>query len=1333
MAETGPNNTDPQPVPPPTPSPAPNPVPEPAPVTSEVTALISSSQEELKGIKNLIAELKTSQLSANKLAEIYSKETDEEKKDDLRGQLDRLITEQRKQREQLSSKLDNLSNIDAKSVAGKFGKDLTAIKSGFEKMSNISGLDQQSLDLFEKMGEGFEQMLDDLKDPLRGLAEASIKLRKDFELGLVDTGELREYGKQFDKMWKDADKEQRSWIASHKQMTKDLQDLNKKIELEKDESKKEQLSREKEEVEVKIINSEKVGENIAKKLEEAEKGKVEVEKKGKELKERRGMFAIFGKFGETLNKSLGKIAESLRGFGVSWVKKIFGFLLLLGIAIKLGLLSPERIQKIVAFLWGGVKAAFKMLLDLLWTGLSGLMEGIGKYFIDVDKEGRSIFSKLIAGLAVISNFALAFGNKFAIVSKTINYVFGIIGKGIIILSKVLSWIPLIGKYLLPIAKLGQTIPVLGQIITIVISVFEFIRGFLKGFAGPEGSLLKGLVGGFAQLISALTFGLISFDVLAEIIEPFIKPFVDFIMSIVNLFKNIVAPWMNDDMGFGEKILETIKALFFGIIDILWSAVKVVLSIPATIIKLLMMISTQIYTSIMDGISYILQELPQFINSLVSKIPEYIEKGIDLIVSGFENFINYLIDIPRKLVSWITGFFKKSEKESEEKTEPGWFSKIISGLLSSFGNLIWSAVKFFPALVGGIVSLLFELIKAPFTIIISFFKRIGKFFSPEAGGILSTISNVMTWPFRMIVNLFVKIGEIIGKLLGIVWGVVTWPFIKIIEIFTGVGEGVGGILEDVWSVISWPFRKIMDVFSNIGEMIGGVLDGVWKVITAPFRAISSVFDGVLNTIRGLVGSFIDKVPSPLRGLIPKSLREFATGGNDSGGSMSRPMAGSSGSGPEGEDFSDEREIDESKELVSKSIGILSRIGDVLYSGVKTVYKVITAPFRLMASVFGSIMKLFKGEAGILETLWTIIKAPFREIGEVFGKIGDFISKTLGGLWELITFPFKMLSTAFIGIKDAIRGVVKWFLSKVPSPLQFLIPSSIKQMVGMDEATAEDSGGGAISSILGTVTAAGGSLVDIAAKAWDGVKNVVGNTWNKINSTVTNIRENITERAEAAWDGVKNVVGSAWSGIKGVASRASEGIQSAASTAWDGIKGVAGSITDTMSGIASGISSSISGLFGGREGENKITIVGFSDSAGDWLSTIANNQVQSSRNLIDTLQNLGDKLINWLDVINKNITKNDNSNKINVSSSEFKIMSEIVREIKVATKSVWEETKELRTTVDEMKNIITNNSPVVVQTNANSNITNNNQAAQIKVNRSTDPRASRIQNRHTTYGY
>ena len=202
---------------------------------------------------------------------------------------------------------------------------------------------------------------------------------------------------------------------------------------------------------------------------------------------------------------------------------------------------------------------------------------------------------------------------------------------------------------------------------------------------------------------------------------------------------------------------------------------------------------------------------------------------------------------------------------------------------------------------------------------------------------------------------------------------------------------------------------------------------------------------------------------------------------------------------------------------------------------------------------------------------------------------------------------------------------------------------------------------------------------------------------------------------------------------MASRASEGIQSAASTAWDGIKGVAGSITDTMSGIASGISSSISGLFGGREGENKITIVGFSDSAGDWLSTIANNQVQSSRNLIDTLQNLGDKLINWLDVINKNITKNDNSNKINVSSSEFKIMSEIVREIKVATKSVWEETKELRTTVDEMKNIITNNSPVVVQTNANSNITNNNQAAQIKVNRSTDPRASRIQNRHTTYGY
>lgn len=182
--------------------------------------------------------------------------------------------------------------------------------------------------------------------------------------------------------------------------------------------------------------------------------------------------------------------------------------------------------------------------------------------------------------AVFLRFARLFGTtgKFAIVGialgrlgsffKNLGKVFsktGTIGKIFGIFTKVFGGV---GKILSPVFKiLGKVgkffraVPVLGQVITVI----EGIVGFFRGFFGTDGSFLDKLVAGiqgiFAQIISGLTLGFVSFDDVMTFFDDATTVLGEFFYSVYDFFANTIP-----DLFVKSKnsILELLEK--FGIIE-----------------------------------------------------------------------------------------------------------------------------------------------------------------------------------------------------------------------------------------------------------------------------------------------------------------------------------------------------------------------------------------------------------------------------------------------------------------------------------------------------------------------------------------------------------------------------------------------------------------------------------------------------------------------------------------------------------------------------------------------------------------------------------------------
>lgn len=221
--------------------------------------------------------------------------------------------------------------------------------------------------------------------------------------------------------------------------------------------------------------------------------------------------------------------------------------------IKLEAKQPEDrgLLGLLLFLLG--KALIKPVLLVagayIYRSLFVLFKGLGfvKNMLNLTKVSAVFlrFARLfgttgkfaIVGIALgrLGSFFKNLGKAFS-KTGTIGKIFGIFTRVFGGVGKILSPVfSILGK----VGKFFRAVPVLGQVITVI----EGIVGFFRGFFGTEGSFLDKLVAGiqgiFAQIISGLTLGFVSFDDVMTFFDDATDVLGDFFYSVYDFFANTI--------------------------------------------------------------------------------------------------------------------------------------------------------------------------------------------------------------------------------------------------------------------------------------------------------------------------------------------------------------------------------------------------------------------------------------------------------------------------------------------------------------------------------------------------------------------------------------------------------------------------------------------------------------------------------------------------------------------------------------------------------------------------------------------------------------------------
>ena len=178
------------------------------------------------------------------------------------------------------------------------------------------------------------------------------------------------------------------------------------------------------------------------------------------------------------------------------------------------------------------KGLFKSLSSTILGGLGEIGKNIGK----IGKKGGGFISDLLGSVGASLPALGLLGGGLAAIGLQIGEFF-----------------PFIKPFTSALKILGTAI--FGPIVAIV----DFAVGFIKGFAKSEESnfgarLVDGLIGGVAQIVDTLTFGLIGFDAIKDFLDPIYQPFKD-------AFYNISEIINDPEKGIFGKIMGVIGEIF----------------------------------------------------------------------------------------------------------------------------------------------------------------------------------------------------------------------------------------------------------------------------------------------------------------------------------------------------------------------------------------------------------------------------------------------------------------------------------------------------------------------------------------------------------------------------------------------------------------------------------------------------------------------------------------------------------------------------------------------------------------------------------------------------
>lgn len=259
------------------------------------------------------------------------------------------------------------------------------------------------------------------------------------------------------------------------------------------------------------------------------------------------------------------------------------------------------------------------------------------------------------------------------------------------------------------------------------------------------------------------------------------------------------------------------------------------------------------TAIMDVIESVIDQLP----TLIPLVVEAAMKIIDMLTEP--EVLTRIVEIALDLtIALIDGIWQALPKIIEAL--PKVVENLIKALLQSIPKIVDAGIKLFtalvqdaPAIIGGIVKAIPQIIAAIFQQFASFGTDLGKKFYEAWENIkkIFTPANVARF--------FTQV----------------WDGIK--SAFSSVGEWFSKCFGDAWNAVKNIFAPVGEMFGNIGKsilnalssVINGIIWGINQVIKVPFDGLNGILRAIRDiNIAGLKPfSWIGEIPVPQIPSIP----------------------------------------------------------------------------------------------------------------------------------------------------------------------------------------------------------------------------------------------------------------------------------------------------------------------------------------------------------------------------------------------------------------------------------------------------------------------------------
>ena len=552
--------------------------------------------------------------------------------------------------------------------------------------------------------------------------------------------------------------------------------------------------------------------------------KTKVKESSDEVKDVRDQFKKGGWF-----KKLLIILAAILGFGTGLIiglfQGIWNTFKFLGRLFKLNKIFGPIIKSVKAFFGTigrffvrifGKNSAIGRLFGRIRTFLRPIIAGVRGFFGRITGFFSRIFGKNSA-IGKIFGFIGKIFKPLAGVSRTVGKVggfFRLLSKVFGNLSKVFGTFFKIGKFI------GKFLGPIGLVLTIVMGVIDFFKGFKATEGGFFEKLMGGLGGLFAGILGmpldllknaiAWLFEKFGWTKLAAKMKEFsfsdiIKDFFAFIPKLIGIIKDF---FVNNPIG---KVLGLAIKIIFWPITLVINAVKGIINFIKGFFRGFKETEGGFFEKLLGGLLGGLKEVWEGIKNFFSGIWDTIKsipETIGNIIKGefFQNILGGLKNIWEKIKGFFSGlvpqfikdWFDKSDEKSEES---GGFLQGIINIFEKIGTFISGLIP----------------------------QGIKDFFTSRWENIKTNSSAFL----EVIVNIFGKIGTFLSGL--IPQFIKNW-FDKSDEKSEESGGFLQGIVDVFTKITSWisnlipqPIKDFFNSLPSASDIVGGIKDSIEKLI------------------------------------------------------------------------------------------------------------------------------------------------------------------------------------------------------------------------------------------------------------------------------------------------------------------------------------------------------------------------------------------------------------------------------------------------------------------------------------------------------------------------